>query len=128
MLVFVGGGLGAVLRAALIAATVPWAVAFPAGVFAANLLGSLLLGAVYVAADEARLLGPRMRLFLAVGVLGGFTTFSTFALGEDDLISSGMFGFASLYLGASVLGGVAAVVAGMTAMRLMLKKTHRVRK
>ncbi len=121
-LVFLGGGLGAVLRAVLITATAPWAGAFPLGVLTANLLGAVALGAVYIAADEMQLLGSGARLFLAVGLLGGFTTFSTFALGANDLVSSGTPGSGSLYLSVSVVGGVVAVGAGMVLMRVAARR------
>lgn len=122
LLVFLGGGLGAVLRAGLIAVTASWLGPFPLGVLLANLLGSCALGSVYVAADEAHLLHSEVRLFLAVGVLGGFTTFSTFALGANNLVSTGALTLAWLYLSTSALGGVVMVIVGMTATRSMLSR------
>jgi len=68
---------------------------------------------VYVLADEARLLSSPTRLFLAVGLLGGFTTFSTFGWGADLLIARGQDATAFVYLVASVGGGLVAVVAGL---------------
>ncbi len=54
-----------------------------------NVLGSFLLGSIFVLADETGLLGARVRLFLAVGILGGFTTFSTFGWDADLLFADG---------------------------------------
>ena len=116
LLVYVGGGVGAVLRAVLLALLAPWDRLFPVSVLVVNLLGAFALGGVVVLADEAGLLRAETRLFLAVGVLGGFTTFSTFAWGADTLIGH-QAGAAAIYVGASVGGGVLAVALGLTAAR-----------
>ena len=105
LIVFVGGGIGSCLRGALLGWLSGWGGSLPAPVLLANLLGSFVLGVVFVLADEAKLLGVEARLFLAVGVLGGFTTFSTFAWGADVLLAdSGGRPVAVAYLLASVLG------------------------
>jgi CrcB protein len=114
LLVFVGGGLGSSLRALLLAwlgggATAP--------VLLANLLGSFALGVTFVLADEAGVLRAPERLFVAVGVLGGFTTFSTFAWGTDLLLARGAGGDAFTYVVASIGGGVACVALGLEAGR-----------
>ncbi|HVC82211.1 MAG TPA: CrcB family protein, partial [Chloroflexota bacterium] len=72
LIVFLGGGAGATLRAVLLAGLNSWGATSP--VLLVNLLGASVLGFVYVLADEAGLLSSPARLFLAVGVLGGFTT------------------------------------------------------
>jgi len=114
LIVFVGGGVGAALRAALLAWGTPWGTVFPASVLLANALGACALGLVFVVADEAGLLRAETRLFLAVGVLGGFTTFSTFGWGTDLLLAQGArWGVGLAYLAASVAGGVLAVSAGI---------------
>jgi CrcB protein len=114
VVVFIGGGLGSVLRAALLA----WlAGGGTSAVLLANLLGAFALGIVYVLADEAGLLRPPTRFFLAVGVLGGFTTFSTFIWGANLLVTRLTWGAAVNYLVASVGGGVVAVIAGLSAGR-----------
>lgn len=118
--VFVGGGIGSCLRAALLEWLAGWGGALPAPVLLANLLGSFLLGVVFVLADEAKLLGVEVRLFLAVGVLGGFTTFSTFAWGADVLLAGyGGRLVAVAYLLASLLGGVLSVWLGLGVGRLL---------
>jgi len=114
-LVFMGGGIGSALRALLVTWLLPWGSV--ASVALANLVGSFVLGMVYVLADEAELLQPETRLFLAVGVLGGFTTFSTFGWGADILLTQRHPGMALLYLGVSIVGGVLAVAAGFVVGR-----------
>jgi CrcB protein len=119
LIVFSGGGIGACLRTLLIAGLSSWGANVP--VLLANLLGSFGLGGVFVFADEAGLLGTQVRLLLAVGVLGGFTTFSTFGWGTDLLLAHGQAGAALLYVAASVGGGLAAVIGGLMAGRALIR-------
>jgi len=120
LIVFIGGGIGSCLRAALLEWLAGWGGVLPAPVLLANLLGSFVLGIVFVLADEVTLLSMEARLFLAVGVLGGFTTFSTLSWGADVLLAgSGGRLVAAAYLLASVLGGVLSVWLGLGAGRLL---------
>jgi CrcB protein len=114
-LVFVGGGVGAVVRALMLVWLSAWGTAIP--VLLINLLGSLALGMVFALADEAGWLAPGPRLFLAVGLLGGFTTFSTFVWGTDVLLSRGPALPAAALVLASLAGGLLAVAAGLRAGR-----------
>jgi len=116
LIVFLGGGIGASLRALLLVWLAPWGTVLPAPVLVANVLGAFVLGMVFVLADEVGLLRVETRLFLAVGVLGGFTTFSTFGWGADQLLARGAVGVAVMYVGGSVAGGVAGVTAGLAAV------------
>jgi CrcB protein len=120
--VFLGGGVGSCLRAALFSWLAPWGVTWP--VLLANVLGAFVLGTVFVLADEAGLLRAETRLFLAVGVLGGFTTFSTFGWGADLLAQHDQLQ-ALLYAGASLVGGLGAVAAGLVAGRALLSVLER---
>jgi len=115
LIVFAGGGAGACLRGLLLAWLNPLAAVAPLPVLVVNALGAFALGVVYVLADEAGLLRAETRLFLAVGVLGGFTTFSTLGWGGDQLFARGALGVALgvAYLAASVAGGVVAVEMGL---------------
>jgi CrcB protein len=113
--VFVGGGMGSVLRAGLLAWLAPGGAT--SSVLLVNLLGAFILGIVVVLADEAGLLQPTTRLFLAVGLLGGFTTFSTFIWGADLLALQPTRDAVLDYLVASVGGGAITVVAGLAAGR-----------
>src|ERR671936_36112 len=86
-------------------------------VFVGGGVGSFVLGIVFVLADEAGLLRAETRLFVAVGLLGGFTTFSTFGWGADLLAGRGAGAIALVDVVASVVGGVAAAGAGVVAGR-----------
>ena len=122
-LVFVGGGLGAVLRAVILA-QVSTADSL-ALVLLVNLIGSFVLGLVFVLADEAGLLRAQARFFLAVGVLGGFTTFSTFGWGADVLLAHHELVRATVYLLGSACGGAVAVQAGLAAGRELVVQLER---
>src|SRR2546423_7045959 len=115
VIVFVAGGSGSCLRAVVLArlsSCRPW---LP--VLLVSLVGSFVIGMVVALADEAGLLRAGTRLFVVVGLLGGFTTFSTFGWGADLLAGRGAGGIALAYVVASVVGGVAAAGAGMVAGR-----------
>lgn len=122
LIVFLGGGIGAALRHGvnLMALRMPGATAFPWGTLCVNVLGSLLMGAL--AAYFVRNGGGSMetRLFLATGVLGGFTTFSAFSLETVLLVERGQAGLAALYVAASVVLSVGALFAGMALVRAAL--------
>jgi len=117
----VGGAIGSLARYGMGA----WiqakdAVGFPWGTFAVNGLGSLLIGVVlgYLTAVEA---GPNLRLFLVVGILGGFTTFSTFSYEVVTLFQSGEWARAGLYAVGSLVLGVAAVLVGLQIVEVVLR-------
>lgn len=118
-----GGALGASLRY-LIGL---WVVrghleAWPWATLAVNVLGSAVLGLVTVYATEAGALGQPARLFLTVGLCGGFTTFSTFAYETADFAARGLPGRAALYALLSVMLCVAAIVGGGAVGQLMARR------
>lgn len=84
---------------------------FPIKTFIINVLGAFVIGLVVAAAARGGL-DERWTTFLKVGVCGGFTTFSSFALETDQLLGKGAPGMAVLYVCLSVVCGVAAVVLG----------------
>lgn len=92
---------------------------FPWGTFVVNLSGCFAIGLIATLADENGWLSREVRLFLVPGVLGGFTTFSTFGLESWRAIAEGQGGVALVYALASVLGGLVAVVAGVLAGRAL---------
>ena len=119
--VAVGGVIGALARAGIgVALPHTDPASWPVATFMTNLLGCLILGVVLAFVDarhtrwtaysprRARLARP----FLATGVLGGFTTFSTFSVEIVLMIRSGAGGLAAAYLWCSVLAGIAVFVAG----------------
>jgi CrcB protein len=115
LLVALGGGLGASLRyGAGLAAARLFAGGWPYGTFFVNVTGSLamglLVGWLALKAGEG---GDQLRLFLATGVLGGFTTFSAFSLEAADMIRAGALGQAASYVSLSVGLGVGALFLGL---------------
>jgi fluoride exporter len=100
-----GGALGSVARYACSAAALRWlGFGFPWGTLFVNVAGSFTIGvlAALVAADGRPLLGHDTRAFLMIGVLGGFTTFSSFSLETFELARAGAIGPAALNVVASV--------------------------
>lgn len=109
--VAVGGALGSAARYGVARAESGSAGAFPWPTLTVNLAGCLLIGVLVAVLDRRR--GHRYaRLFWGVGVLGGFTTFSTFALDLRHLLADGQALLAGGYLVASVAGGLLAVTLG----------------
>jgi CrcB protein len=120
LLVFIGGGLGAALRhfingVSLRLVGTDW----PAGTLFINVTGSILMGLVAALFAFKLSLPPALRLFIATGILGGYTTFSTFSLETALLFERGQAGMALLYASGSVLLGVAGLFAGMWVIRAL---------
>jgi len=115
LLVGAGGALGAMARHGLNALVHRWILAspFPYGIFAVNVLGSLLIGlfAGLLGADRVHA-QAEARLFIVVGVLGGFTTFSSFSLDTLALLRGGHVGLALLNSAGQVVAGGAAAFVG----------------
>jgi fluoride exporter len=114
--VSVGGGAGAVARLAVhgVAPDV-WST------LAVNLVGCALIGALVVLTTEVWQTHPLIRPFLGTGVLGGFTTFSTYALDAHGLWEAGDRAAAAGYLVGTLLGCVAATAAAMTLARSLVR-------
>ncbi|MFC0006545.1 FluC/FEX family fluoride channel [Micromonospora siamensis] len=120
-----GGVLGALARAGLQAAVPHAATGFPWATFGINVTGCLLIGAL-MAVVTGRPTGPLVRPFLGVGVLGGFTTFSTYAVDAQRLLAAGAAGTALAYLAATLVGALLAVGAGdAVAGRLLARGARR---
>ncbi|WP_426169172.1 fluoride efflux transporter CrcB [Sandarakinorhabdus sp. DWP1-3-1] len=118
LLVAIGGGIGSMLRYLVGRwALVNFGTNFPAGTWAVNIAGGLLMGLLVgwlARVDEG---GEQLRLLLGVGVLGGFTTFSAFSLELFAMINRGDIGLAAAYAVSSVAGSVLAVMTGVYVMR-----------
>ncbi|MEL6809835.1 MAG: fluoride efflux transporter CrcB [Bacteroidota bacterium] len=113
LLVFIGGGLGSTLRYILGKFLNSPASGIPYGTFAANVLGSLLIGVILGMAAKHETISQNTMLFIATGFCGGFTTFSTFAYENHVFLKNGDFGlFATYTIGSFILGFVA-VFAGI---------------
>lgn len=108
-----GGALGALARWSLAQALPHDQDAFPWSTFLTNASGCLAIGVLMVLVVERWTRRPLARPFLGTGVLGGYTTFSTYAVETRGLLASGEAGLALLYLLGSVLVGLVAVVLGM---------------
>ena len=104
-----GGFIGAVLRYLIGKIQISENAIFPIKTFVINVIGCLVIGLIAVLASKNPDINPRWILFLKVGMCGGFTTFSTFALETTDLMKSGHVGIAFLYVTLSVLIGVCVI-------------------
>lgn len=115
VLVFLGGGLGSLMRFFVsVFVGQRFGAAFPFATLGINVLGSLCIGIVVALAGERiGALSEHGRFFLAVGFCGGFTTFSTFSLEAFTMIQSGRAGMAMLYVLMSVCLCVIGTAAGL---------------
>lgn len=118
LIVFAGGGVGAALRhgfnllfARLFGTQFPYATLFE------NVTGSLLMGLLVAAFAFKSDIPQHMRLFLTTGILGGYTTFSTFSLDAALLYERGDMGLAALYVALSVALSIGGLFAGLTLVR-----------
>jgi len=113
--VFIGGGIGSVLRYGVGRAALGYVGPdYPAGTLVVNLLGCFLMGllAGWLAHRDWGI-GQSTKLLLATGVLGGFTTFSAFALDAVALWERGNTVSATIYILASVIGSLAGLFSGL---------------
>jgi CrcB protein len=90
---------------------------FPLGTLAVNILGCLVIGILMYLIEDRSMFGPTARLFLTMGLLGGFTTFSSFGCETLDLLRDGDYRSAVINVGASVFLGLGAVWAGRALMK-----------
>jgi len=90
-----------------------WGTGFPWGTLTVNLVGSFFISAIMYLGLEVGAVGPELRIFLTVGVLGGFTTYSSFSHETLSLAQRGQWGLAAGYVGATLLGAWVAGLAGL---------------
>jgi CrcB protein len=108
LLIAIGGAIGSVARYAFSTAVLrATGSLFPVGTFAVNLLGCAVFGGIVGAAQQRFILTPELRAFLLVGLLGGFTTFSSYAFESFALLRDGQFVAAALNIVGQVVGGLA---------------------
>ena len=118
LIVFLGGGIGAALRHGVNLASARWlGTAFPYATMFENISGSLVMG--LLAGYFAFRGGPpqHWQLFLTTGILGGYTTFSTFSLDAMLLYERGALGLAALYVLGSVVLSIVCLFAGLMIVR-----------
>lgn len=117
VIVGAGGCIGAVCRYLIGLIPLREGSAFPIKTFFINVLGCFLIGMIAACAAKNSAVNPKLVLFLKVGICGGFTTFSSFALETSDLLENGSTGVALLYIILSIAVGVLAVFAGQQIVR-----------
>lgn len=116
-----GGAIGALLRHFINTGIMQTTGgAFPWGIFACNVLGSAIMGALIVVFALTGTTSQELRGFLTVGILGAFTTFSTFAMDAVYLLERGDYGAAIFYILGTVSLSIGGLLAGMGMMRLWL--------
>ena len=106
-----GGGIGAVLRYELMTRIAETPI--PYGIFLINIVGSFAISVVMTSTQEFGWPPERLRIFLTVGLLGGFTTFSTFTFESIRLVETGRYWDATLYVLGSLLAGLLGAVLGL---------------
>ena len=117
-----GGALGALARFGISTAFPASGGEFGWATFFVNVVGCLLIGVLMVLIAEARSVHRLVRPFLGVGVLGGFTTFSTYAVDVQRMTDAGAAGTALLYLFGTVAAALLAVSAGSVGTRLLVAR------
>ena len=119
-LVFLGGGLGAVSRYLLQGTIYRFTgQTFPIGTMIVNIIGSFLIGLLISSLEERFLVNPSLRLFLTVGILGGFTTFSSFSFETVSLFLEGSIFLAIANVALSVIICLCATYLGTIVGRLV---------
>ena len=120
LLVGTGGFAGSVMRY-LVQVFVEKGLSstFPYGTLIANVAGSFIIGMVFALADKGNLMNAEWRMFLAVGVCGGFTTFSSFAYNNFSMLKENAWGPLSLNVMGSLLLGLIAVYLGVVLIRAL---------
>ncbi|MDO8929700.1 MAG: fluoride efflux transporter CrcB [Bacteroidota bacterium] len=120
MIVGLGGFIGTVARFLIsryfqvnVASVFPWST------FVVNIVGCLLIGIIYGISEKGDFLSPEIRLFLTVGICGGFTTFSTFSNDAYMLIRQDEWFRFALYASLSFFLGLMAVYAGRFIIKLI---------
>ncbi|MEY9770164.1 fluoride efflux transporter CrcB [Sinorhizobium fredii] len=122
LIVFIGAGLGGAMRHGVnqLAAHL-LGLAFPYGTLTINVAGSVAMG---ILAEYFALRGElpqEIRLFLTTGILGGFTTFSTFSLDAVSLWERGQWGAAAAYVSSSLVLSLTGLAAGLTIVRVLVQ-------
>ncbi len=118
LLVGTGGFIGSVMRY-LVQVFVERGLSstFPLGTLIANVAGSFIIGIIFALAEKGNLMSAEWRIFLAVGVCGGFTTFSSFAYNNFMMIKEQSFLQLLLNIGGSLFLGILAVYIGVILVR-----------
>ena len=120
LLVGIGGFIGSIARFLVQKLNLNWHVlSLPMGTLTVNILGSLLIGFIIGVSGKSEIISPGLRLFLMVGICGGFTTFSSFTAENMTLMQNGQFAMVLIYTGLSILLGFLAVYLGYILSNLL---------
>ncbi|MDF2384578.1 fluoride efflux transporter CrcB [Nostoc ellipsosporum NOK] len=120
LLVMLGGAFGSGARFLTGKLTLAWfGPNYPWGTLAVNLIGGFLMGVFVGTLAKLGQGGEQWRLLIAVGVLGGYTTFSAFTLDLMNMIQRGDYGMGLAYVLASVVGSALALFAGLSILRAL---------
>jgi CrcB protein len=117
--VALAGALGALLRWGLGSAIGERLPSFPWATMAINVTGSFLLGLLFVVLTERTIASPTTRLALTTGLMGAYTTFSTFSLETFRLMEDGSYGAAGLNVAGNLVLGLLGVALGVTLGRAL---------
>lgn len=118
LLVGLGGGVGSIARFLCQRSVYSWYPhAFPFGTFIVNIVGCFLIGVILGFAEKSNLVKPDLKLLLATGFCGGYTTFSAFAAENMQLLKDGRLLYFFIYIVASVALGIVATFAGISIMK-----------
>jgi fluoride exporter len=110
LVVGLGGGIGAMLR--FFFSSIIKTTTFPLNTFLINVLGSLLIGIVFALGSKNQSISENLKLFLATGICGGFTTFSAFSIENMQMFNERNYTMAFLYIFTSVSFSILAVFIG----------------
>ena len=117
--VFAGGGIGAMMRYAL--SLIPFGTAFPFATFLCNVIGAVVIGMFSDLVDRyGGTFNPDLQKFVQTGILGGFTTFSTFSLETIKLLESSQVALGVAYAVISLVCCIVGVVVGRMLLRFLV--------
>lgn len=120
LIVGFGGFIGSIARFLVSKLNLHWHfLSIPMGTLTVNILGSLIIGFLAGISAKSEIISPALRLFLMVGVCGGFTTFSSFTNENLTLMQNGQFFSVLLYTGFSIILGFSAVYLGYITSNLL---------
>jgi fluoride exporter len=120
LIVGCGGFIGSIARFLVQKLNLSWHfLSIPIGTLSVNVLGSLLIGFIIGISGKSEIISPGLRLFLMVGICGGFTTFSSFTAENLMLMQNGQFASVLVYTGLSIFLGFLAVYFGYVLSNLL---------
>jgi fluoride exporter len=120
IIIGIGGSIGSISRyltQQFVQKNYPSSI--PIGTLSVNIIGCFIIGLIYALAEKGNILSPGMRLLLATGFCGGYTTFSAFAYENIKFLREGDFFYCGMYISLSVVFGFAAVYLGILFIKLI---------